>query len=310
MKTSRKISFICVLLLVFCVLLTACANESTALRDAEALYRECRYSEAELFFEQALEENPSDAKLHLAHAYNLLALGENAAAMEEFAGLQDAFDDDKPATAVREAMLEINLAEDNYAGAARICEELADMTGDRVKADGYRLRASIIRAGIYREQEDTLRLREELKNIISLENYAGDAYYELYALSMAEDEREERLKLADEIAAYMTGHSSYVTDYCPIVSVMFDAAKVAGYTEWSRNADDYFKLAEDFISKAEIDGLSMDELLKYKIIIAERQGRMESAYKLLGVYLNHCPDDRDAIKEHDYLEARLGLTEP
>lgn len=310
MGTSRKTGLICMLLLVFCALLAGCAKENSDARSAERLYKQGKYSEAEPFFNQALADSPGDKNLHLAHAYNLIALGERSGALDELVGVQDSFTEEKIKLAIREAMLDIHMADGNYVGAARICSELSDMVKDRAKADEYNLKAAIIRADIYREQDSRDKLKDELRNIIALENYAGDAYYELYAMSIEEDEREERLKLADEIAGYMTGHNTYITDYCPIVSVMFDAAKVAGFTEWSRTPDDYFNLAEEFISRAEDAGLSADELLKYKIIIAERQGRMESAYRLLGVYLNHCPSDREAVKEHDYLEARLGLTEP
>ena len=128
-------------------------------------------------------------------------------------------------------------------------------------------------------------------------------------MSAAAGEKEGRLQLADEIIGYMTGHSSYVSDYRQVLTVVFDAADVASYTERTRSSEDYFTIAEDFIARANESQITENEALKYTVIIAERRGKMEVAYNLLGVYLNHCPDDEYALKEMDYLGNRLGLGE-
>ena len=156
-----------------------------------------------------------------------------------------------------------------------------------------------------REEGNGDLLENELRTIISLKPYAGDEYLELYSMYINGGERGKRLALADEILAYMKGHASYVSDYRQVIAVAFDAANMA-----VEKSEDYFVIAEEWIAMAENAGFSEEDILKYKVIIAERRGKMELAYKLLGVYLNHCPDDRYAQKELDYLENRLNLAEP
>ena len=194
-------------------------------------------------------------------------------------------------------------------GAARVYEELSQIYTDPSAADAALAEAGVIRADIYRDKGDKENLKKELRKLISIKTFADGEYYELYSLSKAAGEKEERLKLADEIIGYMTGHSSYVSDFTGLIAVIFDAADVASYTEWTKKSEDYFSAADELISKAEGAGISENEALKYKVIIAERRGKTEVAYQLLGVYLNHCPDDEYALKEMDYLGNRLGLGE-
>lgn len=305
------IKTICVLtVLVLCLSLNGCAaSERSDFEVAADLYLQGRYSEAGEYFQKVLESDGASETVHVGYAYNLVALGDYNRALDELIAVQDAFADPNMRISLRKTILDIYIAQENYAGAARVCDEIVTIAGEGNIADFYGLEGSEIRADMYRSEGDDEKLEQELKNIIRLKTFAQEEYCELYSLYIKRDMREERLTLADEIVAYMTGHASYIENYTQIISVLFDAAKVASYCDWTRTSEDYFVLAEGFITLAQDKGLTEEEALKYKVIIAERRGKMEVAYKILGVYLNHCPDDSAAQKELSYLSDRLGITE-
>lgn len=306
MKTGRNNIFMIMLLLVFCALLTGCAGSGkSSAQVAAQLFREARYAEAEEQFLMALESGDASDSVRLGHAYNLVAMGKIQNALDEFLTVQDSFEDEALTLSIRRTMLDLYLDMDNRPGAARVCTELARLISNREQADEYTLEAAQIKADMYREEGNGDLLENELRTIISLKPYAGDEYLELYSMYINGGERGKRLALADEILAYMKGHASYVSDYRQVIAVAFDAANMA-----VEKSEDYFVIAEEWIAMAENAGFSEEDILKYKVIIAERRGKMELAYKLLGVYLNHCPDDRYAQKELDYLENRLNLAEP
>ncbi|MBO4505178.1 MAG: hypothetical protein J5728_01990 [Lachnospiraceae bacterium] len=307
---NGRIVILILMLSVFCTLFSGCSTaERSAYSMAVKLYGEGRFSEAEPYFVAALDGGAGDDTVRLGHAYNMIELGDTANALDELIAVQDRFGDENVTVAIRRTILDLYLAGDNKAGAARVCDELAGKITDPDAAESFRVQAAVIRADICRSSGDTLGLRKELKNLIEIKTFAADEYFELYSMSAAAGEKEGRLQLADEMIGYMTGHSSYVSDYRQILTVVFDAADVASYTEWTRSREDYFTIAEDFIAKGNEDQITENEALKYKIIIAERRGKMEVAYNLLGVYLNHLPDDEYALKEMDYLGNRLGLGE-
>ncbi len=307
---NGRIFMTVIMLSVFCTLFSGCSSaERSAYSMAVKLYGEGRFTEAEPYFVAALDGGAGDDTVRLGHAYNMIELGDTANALDELIALQDSFTDPNVTAAVRRTILDIYIAEDNKAGAARVCDELAGRLTDPAAAESFRTQAALIRADICRRDGDAQGLKKQLKNLIDIKTFAADEYFELYSMSAAAGEKESRLQLADEIIGYMTGHSSYVSDYRRILTVVFDAADVASYTEWTRSSEDYFTIAEEFIAKADEAQITENEALKYKVIIAERRGKMEVAYNLLGVYLNHCPDDKYALKEMDYLGNRLGLGE-
>lgn len=308
MKTDRRLILIAIALSVFCVF-TGCAVRTgpTAFDTACDLFKKGDFEEAEAYFVTALEtENYSPVK-QLGHAYNLIALGEKEKALDELIDVEDGFKDEAVRTAVRKTILDIYLESENYAGAARVCEELASIVTDADSKDYYTMQMAVIRADMYRNSDEPELLREELYRIIGLKTFAPDEYYELYDMLSDEGCRIEKLRLADEILAYMTGHSSYISDYRPIIGIAFDAAETAEYTDGGYDSNHYFNEAETFIKLARENSLNDNDILKYDVIIAERRGKMNLAYKLLGVYLNHCPDDPAALKELRYLENRLGI---
>ena len=309
MRTGRNTIMLIMLLLVFCAFLSGCVAEETPYASAVRLFGEGKYTEAEPFFITALDMDADNATLRLGHAYNLIELDKKSNAIDELIAVQDYFPDETVKISIRKTLIDLYLTQNNMAGAARVYEELSRITTDPSAEDAYLAEASLIRADIYREKGDEEKLKKELRKLITVKTFADNEYYELYSLSCAAGEKTDRLALADEIIGYMTGHSSYISEYGGLLSVIFDAADVASYTEWTKKSEDYFVTAEDIISKAEGAGITENQALKYKVIIAERRGKTEVAYKLLGVYLNHCPDDEYALKEMDYLGNRLGLAE-
>lgn len=314
MKTDRGLLRMVMLLSVLFVLTTgACGcsrKEPGMFEQAATLFGEGRYEEAEVFFLAALEEENPPAEAVLGHAYNLAALNDNVKALDELIRADMMFTDNSLRIELRRTMLELYAAEKNLPAAARVCEELSRLYGPGESEEYYLLEAAIIRADIARAQKDSSALEENLRKIIGLKTFAQDEYLELYKLFDAPGKREEQLKLADEILGYMTGHSAYISDYGPVLGILLDAAQVAEYTEGAHDSDFYFAAAEVFIGLAEEKQISDSELLKYKIVLDEKKGKLELAYKLLGVYINHCPEDKKALKEQDYLHLRLGIEAP
>lgn len=302
----RRRIYILFLLLGSLLVLGGCSVQNvTALDIAVQSYTSGNYAAAEGYFLEALESGSAGDVERLGHACNLVNLGESVKAADELLMVQDSFDDINVKIRIREILLELYLQEQNYAGAARVCSEIARLAPEAAMKDEYELKASVIRADMYRESGMDGALEEELRNLIALKLYAGNEYLELYEKYVRKDLRSERLALADEIAVYMKGHSAYVDDFRPIIGVMLDAANVAGYTEWEYTEDDYFEKAEQFIELAEKEKFTSTDMIRYKIIIAERKGKLELAGQLLGVYLNHYPDDVYAKKELSFIENRL-----
>ncbi|MCR5325084.1 MAG: hypothetical protein K6E85_17650 [Lachnospiraceae bacterium] len=309
MKTGRKTFMIYILLPVFCMLINGCATQNDPYALAVDAYSRGEYSVAEPYFLAAVENGDTRLEVRLGHAYNLLQLGNYSDAVNEFLDLEILLENKDDLIALKKAMLSAYLANKNFAGAARVYDELSRLVYDAGEAEDYTLEACRIRADLYEARQDKENLIEELKKIIEIKKYAGDESIKLYKLRIQDAEPTERLKAVDDYVMYVSGHKIYVEDYIPAITIMFDAADEAGYVEYEHDSEYYFQKAEEFMQLAEERGIAKEELLKFKIVIAERRGKMELAYKLLGVYLNHCPDDQLAVKEKDYLENRIGLTE-
>lgn len=98
--------------------------------------------------------------------------------------------------------------------------------------------------------------------------------------------------LSGSLFEFMTGMSIYMYD---------------NSTEPDRTDKAYLDRAEDYLSRADRyeDGVKRN-LEKYGIIIAERRGKTDVAYKLLDVFLAHYPDDEGAANEQLFLLNRMG----
>ena len=187
-------------------------------------------------------------------------------------------------------------------------DELIELITDAIDAGNQNIKMYRMRADLYWIKEEWDLWESDERKIIDLKDYAIDEYNAILGMRLTEKGVAEVLSLVDEAMVYLNGHSAYIDDYTDIIPMILKAADYSTRIEWKNDSQYYFDLAENYIKAAEDKGVSDNEILKYKIIVAERKGKMELAYKLLGVYLEHCPEDRMAYKEQKYLENRLGVS--
>ena len=307
MKTGRSLIISILLLPVFCMLLSGCEAEDNPYTKAAEAYAQGDYAAAEPYFIAAIESGDNRTEVVTGHAYNLMQLGRYADAISEFLSVQANLTSKSDVGRIKKTMLSAYLAEENYAGAARVCDELARDAADTKEATDYLIQAAEIRADMYESRNETEQLITELEKLIELKEYAGEEYIKIYYLEAQDPDLKKRLKTADDFIMYVTGHSAFVTDYIPVITLLFNAADAAGYSDHEHDREYYYTKAEEFMDLASEQGAGEEVILKFKIAIAERRGKTELAYKLLGVYLNHCPEDEMALKEKEYLENRLGF---
>ncbi|MBR4342646.1 MAG: hypothetical protein IKP88_08075 [Lachnospiraceae bacterium] len=188
-------------------------------------------------------------------------------------------------------------------------DELIKMITASIEAGNADVKSYRMRADLYWTKKEWDLWEADERKIIGLKDYAMDEYNYIYGMRLAEKSSTDVLSLVDEVVGYLNGHSSYIDDYSEILPMVLKAADISSRVEWDKDSNYYFDLAEKYIQAAENKNVSDNEILKFKIIVAERKGKMEVAYKLLGVYLEHCPDDRMAYKEQKYLENRIGISQ-
>ena len=295
------------LLPVFSMFLTGCEPADDPYAEAVELYGRKEYSAAEPFFVRAIESGDKRNEVLIGHAYNLLQLENYTDAISELMIVQELVTDNATATRIHRALRSAYLAQKNYAGVARVDDELSRLISDQKEATDLAIEASVIRADLYEARGDKEQYETELRKLIELREFAPDEYGRLYELASSDPDHTARLKIVDEYIMYIRGHSAYVTDYLPSIALIFEAARVAKYAEYEHDREYYFEKAEEFMELAVNEGAPEEDMLKFKIVIAEQRGKNVLAYKLLGVYLNHCPDDGLARKEMEYLENRIGL---
>ena len=179
---------------------------------------------------------------------------------------------------------------------------------DAIDAGNQNIKMYRMRGDLYWIKGEWDLWESDERKIIELKDYAVDEYNAILGMRISEKGVAEVLSLVDEAVVYLNGHSAYIDDYTDIIPMILTAADYSTRIEWKNDSQYYFDLAEAYIKAAEDKEVSDNEILKYKIIVAERKGKMELAYKLLGVYLEHCPEDRMAYKEQKYLENRLGVS--
>ena len=186
-------------------------------------------------------------------------------------------------------------------------DELIRLISESIEAGNENIKTYRMRADLYWIKEEWDLWEADERKIIELKDFAIDEYSAIYGMRLKEKNIRDVLSLIDEVTVYLGVRSAYIDDYASILPMFLKGAELAERTEWEHDSKYYFDLAEQYIKTAEDRNISNNEVLKYKIIIAEKKGKMELAYKLLGVYLEHCPDDRMAYKEQKYLENRIGV---
>ena len=187
-------------------------------------------------------------------------------------------------------------------------DELIKLITESIEAGNENIKTYRMRADLYWIKGEWDLWEADERKIIELKDYAIDEYSAIYGMRLKEKNIRDVLSLVDEVTVYLGVRSAYIDDYGSILPMFLKAAEYADLVGWEHKSDYYFGLAEQYIELAEDRNISDNEILRYEIIIAEKKGKMELAYKLLGVYLEHCPDDRMAYKEQKYLENRLGVT--
>lgn len=186
-------------------------------------------------------------------------------------------------------------------------DEMIDIVSDSINSGNETVKTYRMRANLYYLKEDWADWEKDERKIIELKDYAFDEYCAIYDVKRKNGSSNEVLELLDEIYVYMLGHAAYIDSYDRLIAMALEAAEMCEYTAYEHDSEYYFNMAQLYIDSATEQKLTDNQVLKYEIIIAERKGKYELAYKLLGVYLEHCPDDRMALKEKNYLECRVGI---
>ena len=189
-------------------------------------------------------------------------------------------------------------------------DELIKLITDSITAGNADVKNYRMRADMYWIKEEWDLWEDDERMIISLKDYALDEYRAIFGMTLERKSVTDVLRMVDEAVVYFDGHSAYADNYTDIIPMVLKGAEYSKRTEWEHDENYYFDLAEKYLTTAQDKNLSDNEVLRYQIIVAEKKGKMELAYKLLGVYLSpdHCPDDRMAYKEQKYLENRIGIS--
>lgn len=304
----KKILFI--IIAVIPLIFTGCVRKDVTEAAAEC-YMSGDYEAAEDYFTIALSEQPDNVVLRIGHGYNLRMLGQEQEAVIElypvFIGLYNEGTGSSDLSNAAGALLDIFIENGMYDDASDVLAKLVERIPDCMKDEVRQLQRAMIREGQYRDDPEALeRWIEAMEDIISIKAYAEDDWITLLDVIKHNKTDEEYLLAVDKYIIYMNGHSAFLEDYAPMIDIIFDAAKVAPYSTHVKDSEDYYLAAEQFLSLAESKGMAEQTLMKYRISLAERRGKTETALKLLGVYLTHFPDDEMAAKEKSYIQNRLG----
>ena len=187
-------------------------------------------------------------------------------------------------------------------------DQLIKLVSDAIESGNESIKLYKMRANLYYLKEEWDLWEADERKIIDMKDCAIDEYRAIYGMRLKEKSPRDVLTLIDEMVIYISGHSAYIDNYGTILPMILKAAEYADRVEdWEHDNKYYFDLADQYISAAQDKNVSDNEVLRYQIIIAEKKGKMELAYKLLGVYLEHGPEDRMAYKEKKYLENRIGV---
>ena len=206
------------------------------------------------------------------------------------------------------ALLAWQINNENAAALPYSTDELIKLVSEAIESGNETIKLYKMRANLYYLKEEWDLWEADERKIIELKDCAIEEYRAIYGMRLKEKLPRDVLTLIDEMVIYINGHSAYIEDYGSILPMILKAAEYADRVEWDHDSTYYFDLADQYIAAAQDKNVSDNEVLRYQIIIAEKKGKMELAYKLLGVYLEHCPDDRMAYKEQKYLENRIGIT--
>lgn len=312
MRDSRGL-ILAGILVTLCIFMSGCSNR-TSIDKAARYYSKGNYIEADRLFMEAVREYPNSLTAHLGYGYNLVALNRKDEALAQFTMAYDALvetgSDNERLKEVARVMFDICFEKGYYSQAADLCELMSTLVNDVDEVRYFRLRDAMLRAQRYKDNEmmyDAWVIA--IRDIISYKTYAMEEYYELFTSYGYRNMKAEQLALAEEMDVYMTAHAAYADSFEKLIDVMFESAAITQYVESEYDEDHYFELAEKYINISIDRNMPEEDVLKYKIIIAEHRGNFDTAYKLLGVYLNRYPYDAAATKEREYIRVRIGVND-
>ncbi len=302
------------LILVFLVISLSGCTGTDAFDEAAGLYEDGNYEEAEPLFLQALEEYPDNVNVHIGHGYNLALLGKASEAINELGPIFDStilagISSDNDVTLVFDLgtiLIDLYSETGSPVNAGYVADQLVYLARSADEKENYRLKSAEIYADLYKDKvgyEDAY--RKALSDIIDLSVYAGDEYVALVDSYRTGGDYRGMLAAADNMIIYMRGRSAHIDNFPAAICTILDAAEVASYAESNKTPEDYYEAAQEFITLAGDKGLTYEQKLRYRVVIAERMRQNDVAIRLLGVYLNHVKDDKKAIKEKQFLEDRF-----
>ena len=302
------------LLLFFAFILSGCASNGS-FEKAAGLFEDGRYEEAREQFEAAVAQNPDDITIRIGLGFDLAMLGKNEEAISELFPVYDAkmlegfSRNEKDVQFIfdlGEALIDLYTEEGDAQKVAYISDQLMFNARSTEEKEKYRLLSARAYADIYRDDiENVDAYRKAITTVIDLSVYAGEEYASLVNSYRTEGDYKSMLAATDNMIIYMRGRSAHIDNFPSAIGIILDAAQAASYAETGRSPGDYYAAAQEFITLAGDKGLTYEQKLRYKIVIAERMHENDVAIRLLGVYLNHCPGDEKALKEKAFLENRF-----
>ncbi|MCR5830076.1 MAG: hypothetical protein K6F93_07015 [Lachnospiraceae bacterium] len=298
--------------LFFALFLTGCTSGS--FESAAELYAKGEYELAMEAFEKAADENPDDVDVKIGQGFNLAMLGKTREAIDVLypiyeGSVLDGPQNEKDVDRIYDLgsiLIDLYIEEGSPVNAGYVSDQLIFLARNTDEKEKYQLKSAEIYVELYKDNlKYEAAYRKALTDIINLSIYAGDEYVALVNSYRAGGDYKGMLAAADNMIIYMRGRSAHIDNFPAVIGAILDAAEVSGYDEYEKKPQDYYAAAQEFITLAGDKGLTYEQKLRYRIVIAERMHQNDVAIRLLGVYLNHCKDDEKAIKEKAFLEDRF-----
>ena len=301
------------MLALFVISLSGCTG-TDVFDEAARLYDSGNYGEAEPLFLQAIEKYPDNVNVHIGHGYNLAVLGKTREAIDELGPIFDSTilsgissdNDVEIVFNLGNILIDLYSESGSPVNAGYVADQLVYLSRSADEKEDYRLRSAKIHAELYKDNANYEEpYRKALSDIIDLSVYAGNEYVALVNSYRTSGDYRGMLAAADNMIIYMRGRSAHIDNFPAAICAILDAAEVASYAETDKTPEDYYEAAQEFITLAGDKGLTYEQKLRYRVVIAERMRQTDVAIRLLGVYLNHVKDDKTAIKEKQFLEDRF-----
>lgn len=260
-------------------LMSGCDRRSSYSLGCEA-YERGEYYAAEGHFLDALANGEPRSVYYIAYAYTL-------AASNDYEGCMGVVN---------------TLLEENEAGLL--------MTDDEKKESCYLLAYSAEKLGKYEEAVEYYQEMKYLETDAAVQQNIDSViflcYQRIFEELMQEENKEGLAEYYNKITSYASLHTELMSSdaYASLAGMslyMYDLEDDADSGD-----TDFLGLAEEYIATARrFPEPDSRQLERYEIIIAERRGKADVAYKLLEVYASHFPDDESVLLEQEFLKDRL-----